>query len=75
MFYLCYIIIRYSTSTFNFFSDQNIPGPKPIPLVGNAWGMWKRVYKNSLKFKMRFYFIFNLKEYARMGFGIDEKVR
>jgi len=58
--------IRYSTSTFNFFSDQNIPGPKPIPLVGNAWGMWKRVYKKFIEIQneILFYFIFNLKEYA-----------
>ncbi|XP_057367195.1 cytochrome P450 3A2-like isoform X1 [Daphnia carinata] len=35
---LCY---RYVTSTFNYFSAQGIPGPKPIPIFGNMWQVWK----------------------------------
>ena len=34
---------RRGTSNFNVFSNQGIPGPKPTPFVGNAWGMWKKV--------------------------------
>nr|CAH0100563.1 unnamed protein product [Daphnia galeata] len=33
---------RYVTSTFNYFSDQGIPGPKPVPLFGNMWGIWRK---------------------------------
>nr|CAH0108323.1 unnamed protein product [Daphnia galeata] len=33
--------LLYATSTFNYFSDQGIPGPKPIPIFGNMWGVWK----------------------------------
>ncbi|XP_057379555.1 cytochrome P450 3A11-like [Daphnia carinata] len=36
-----YAIYRYLTSSFSYFSDQGIPGPKPWPLVGNMWGIWK----------------------------------
>nr|CAH0100173.1 unnamed protein product [Daphnia galeata] len=36
-----YILYRYATSTFNNFSDQGIPGPKPILFFGNMWGLWK----------------------------------
>ncbi|XP_046636783.1 cytochrome P450 3A14-like isoform X1 [Daphnia pulicaria] len=38
---LLYILYRNATSTFNYFSDQGIPGPKPIPFFGNMWGIWK----------------------------------
>jgi hypothetical protein len=34
---------RYVTSSFTYFSDQGIPGPKPFPLVGKMWGIWKAV--------------------------------
>jgi hypothetical protein len=37
------LIHRYVTSTFNYFSDQGIPGPKPMPFFGNMWGIWKSV--------------------------------
>ncbi|EFX77992.1 hypothetical protein DAPPUDRAFT_225529 [Daphnia pulex] len=36
-----YIFYRYVTSTFNYFSDQGISGPKPMPFFGNMWGIWK----------------------------------
>ncbi|XP_046449635.1 cytochrome P450 3A14-like [Daphnia pulex] len=35
-----YILYRYTTSTFNYFSEQGIPGPKPIPIFGNMWNIW-----------------------------------
>lgn len=38
-----YFIYRLGTSTHRVFSDQGIPGPKPIPFIGTAWGMWKQV--------------------------------
>lgn len=37
-----YSIYKYGTRNFSVFSDQGIPGPKPIPFVGNLWGMWKQ---------------------------------
>ncbi|KAI9562843.1 hypothetical protein GHT06_010298 [Daphnia sinensis] len=36
-----YIIYRYVTASFNYFSDQGIPGPRPIPIFGNMWGIWR----------------------------------
>ena len=41
-----YIILlskRYAISTFNYFSDQGIQGPKPLPIFGNLWGIWRQV--------------------------------
>ncbi|EFX88290.1 hypothetical protein DAPPUDRAFT_311602 [Daphnia pulex] len=38
---LLYILYKYATSTFDYFSDQGIRGPKPIPIFGNLWGIWK----------------------------------
>jgi len=35
------LIYRRGTSTFHIFSDQGIPGPKPIPFIGTTWGIWK----------------------------------
>nr|QST15047.1 CYP360A7 protein [Diaphanosoma celebensis] len=37
-----YMLYRWGTENFDFFSKQGIPGPKPIPYVGNMWGVWKR---------------------------------
>lgn len=31
------------TQNLDYFSKQGIPGPKPLPFVGNLWGMWKKV--------------------------------
>jgi len=33
---------KYGTRNFNVFSDQGIPGPKPIPFIGTTWGIWKQ---------------------------------
>ncbi|XP_046449634.1 cytochrome P450 3A14-like [Daphnia pulex] len=41
--YFLYYLYRHTTSTFNYFSDQGIPGPKPIPIFGNMWGVWKAI--------------------------------
>ena len=38
---------RRGTKNFTVFSDQGIPGPKPVPFLGNAWGMWKQVRFNQ----------------------------
>ena len=35
--------LRRGTANFNVFSDQGIPGPKPIPFIGNLWGVWRTV--------------------------------
>ena len=35
--------LRYGTSTFDYFKAQNIAGPKPLPYVGNLWGVWREV--------------------------------
>jgi len=37
-----YLLYRYGTENFNLFSDQGISGPKPIPFIGNIWGIWKK---------------------------------
>ncbi|XP_032792176.2 lithocholate 6-beta-hydroxylase-like [Daphnia magna] len=37
-----YILYKYVTSQFNYFVDQGIPGPKPVPFFGNMWGLWKK---------------------------------
>ncbi|XP_057380168.1 cytochrome P450 3A41-like [Daphnia carinata] len=36
-----YFLYWYGTSTFSYFRDQGITGPKPVPYVGNIWGLWK----------------------------------
>lgn len=35
---------RVGTHNFKYFSDQGIPGPKPIPFIGNVWAIWRKVY-------------------------------
>ncbi|EFX68832.1 hypothetical protein DAPPUDRAFT_259484 [Daphnia pulex] len=36
-----FLLYRYMTSTFTYFSERGIPGPKPIPIFGNLWGIWR----------------------------------
>merc|ERR1712071_472052 len=36
-----WILYKRGTKNFNVFSDQGIPGPKPIPFIGTTWGVWK----------------------------------
>merc|ERR1712137_301040 len=42
IFTIIFSLYRYGTSTFHVFSSQGIPGPKPIPFVGNIWGVWRQ---------------------------------
>jgi len=37
-----YLLYKRVAKCYSFFSDRGIPGPKPIPFIGNVWGMWKR---------------------------------
>jgi Cytochrome P450 len=30
------------TKNFDYFLKQGIPGPKPLPLVGTLWGIWRK---------------------------------
>jgi len=34
---------RTSTKDFGYFAEQGIPGPKPLPFVGNMWGLWRQI--------------------------------
>jgi len=45
-----YALYRYGTQNFNLFSENGIPGPKPLPFVGNMWGVWeKTMWKEDMK--------------------------
>nr|QST15041.1 CYP360A1 protein [Diaphanosoma celebensis] len=37
-----YSLYRFSTRNFDYFTNQGIPGPKPIPIFGNLWGVWRK---------------------------------
>lgn len=50
-----YSIYRRGTRNFDYFSSQGIPGPKPIPFVGNLWGLWKKnMIENDMKMVKEF---------------------
>lgn len=36
-------ISRSSTKDFGYFAEQGIPGPRPLPFVGNMWGLWRQI--------------------------------
>jgi len=38
---LLYLVYKRVASYYRFFSDRGIPGPKPIPFIGNVWGLWR----------------------------------
>ena len=67
----------YGTSTFDFFKAQGIDGPKPIPYVGNAWGIWKKSIHVSMFLSFLYVFeriCFDL-EFAEIRRGTGETVR
>jgi Cytochrome P450 len=39
-------LFRWSTKDFDYFSSQGIAGPKPVPLFGNMWGIWRKNFVN-----------------------------
>nr|QST15042.1 CYP360A2 protein [Diaphanosoma celebensis] len=41
-----YLLYKWSTKNFDYFAKQGIPAPKPIPLYGNLWGIWKKNFKS-----------------------------
>nr|QST15049.1 CYP360A9 protein [Diaphanosoma celebensis] len=36
------LMYKYGTRNFNYFKEQGVPGPKPVPFFGNMWGIWNR---------------------------------
>nr|QST15050.1 CYP360A10 protein [Diaphanosoma celebensis] len=39
---LLFLLYKRGTSTFGYFRRSRNPGPKPIPFIGNMWGIWKK---------------------------------
>nr|QST15048.1 CYP360A8 protein [Diaphanosoma celebensis] len=58
-----FLLYKYGTKNFNYFRDQGINGPQPIPFFGNMWGMWKR---NIMEFDLNLF-----KKYGKV-FGFFE---
>lgn len=75
--YMFVLIHRYVTSTFSYFSDQGIPGPKPVPFFGNMWGIWKSVRWPPWNIINSFHItiIIMITEYFRVRHVIGEKTR
>jgi hypothetical protein len=40
-------IYRFFIWHFDYFIEQGIPGPTPVPVFGTWWGIWKRVIQQS----------------------------
>nr|QST15045.1 CYP360A5 protein [Diaphanosoma celebensis] len=58
-----FVFYWYGTRTHDFFSSQGIPGPKPIPFIGNMWGMWrKNVAENDIALYKKYGKIFGIYE-------------
>lgn len=75
-----FLIRRRATSNFDVFAKQGIPGPRPVPIFGNLWAIWRRVRptkpksdccsfffmaaQNMIDYDFRF-----VEEYGPLGFG------
>jgi hypothetical protein len=41
--FLLALLYRWFVEHFDYFQQQGIPGPRPVPLFGTWWGFWKQV--------------------------------
>jgi len=39
---ILYFLYRKGTENYDFFTKLGVTGPKPIPYIGNLWGIWNR---------------------------------
>jgi len=44
-----YLLYNRVAKCYRFFSDRGIPGPKPIPFIGNVWGLWRKNLPDHLR--------------------------
>jgi len=50
LFVALYALYRRGTSNYHLFKENGIPGPKPLPFIGNMWGVWNMtMWKEDIK--------------------------